>query len=174
MSIEINTDICIGCASCAEICPGSLIRMVSVEGLPAAPALAPSHARTYQLIAEAMELPAAPASQSSYANTETTLGNGSSGHIGSSKSRPSHESADAPSASTRKAHIPHPERCWGCASCVKECPIQAISLYLGEDMGGRGGRMSARRDGTKLHWTVRKADGATVTVTTDSRSANRY
>ncbi|GHU70983.1 ferredoxin [Clostridia bacterium] len=73
-----------------------------------------------------------------------------------------------------RAVIPHPERCWGCASCVKECPIQAVALYLGEDIGGLGGRMTARSDGSLLHWTLTKPDGYTTTLTVDSRNSNQY
>jgi adenylylsulfate reductase subunit B len=73
-----------------------------------------------------------------------------------------------------KATIPRPERCWGCASCVKECPTEAIALFLGEDMGGLGGRMTARREGTLLHWTVTKPDSSVQLVTTNTRDANKY
>jgi adenylylsulfate reductase subunit B len=73
-----------------------------------------------------------------------------------------------------KSSIPRPERCWGCASCVKECPSEAIALYLGEDIGGLGGRMTARRDGALLHWTVTMPDLRTQTITVNSRDSNRY
>ncbi|PWJ50606.1 4Fe-4S dicluster domain-containing protein [Faecalicatena contorta] len=72
------------------------------------------------------------------------------------------------------AEIPHPERCWGCVSCVKECPVQAIQMYLGEDMGGLGGRLHVLREDTLLHWTVRKPDGSIRTLTVDSRDSNKY
>jgi adenylylsulfate reductase subunit B len=72
------------------------------------------------------------------------------------------------------AAIARPERCWGCASCVKECPQGAISLYLGHDIGGLGGRMTARRDGALTHWTVARPSGETVTITVDSRDSNKY
>ncbi len=73
-----------------------------------------------------------------------------------------------------KAVILHPERCWGCASCVKECPAEAIALFLGEDMGGLGGRMTVRKDGTLLHWTVTKPDSSVQTITTNSLDSNKY
>lgn len=73
-----------------------------------------------------------------------------------------------------KAAVPRPERCWGCASCVKECPSEAIALFLGEDMGGLGGRMTVRADGTLLHWTVTMPDSTSKTVTIDSRDSNKY
>jgi adenylylsulfate reductase subunit B len=73
-----------------------------------------------------------------------------------------------------KAVIPRPERCWGCASCVKECPVQAIALFLGDDIGGLGGRMTVRRENTMLCWTVTKPDGTEQTIATDSRDSNRY
>ena len=73
-----------------------------------------------------------------------------------------------------RAEILRPERCWGCASCVRACQSQAIALYLGADMGGRGGRMTARQDGPLLHWTVRMPDGSEKTITVDRRDANQY
>lgn len=74
----------------------------------------------------------------------------------------------------KKAQIRRPERCWACVSCVKECPVQAIALFLGEDMGGLGGKMVVRREGTLLRWTVRLPDGSEKTVTVNSRDANKY
>lgn len=73
-----------------------------------------------------------------------------------------------------KAAILHPERCWGCAACVKECPAQAIAMFLGSDMGGLGGRLTVRREGSLLHWTVTMPDGAVRTLTVNSRESNRY
>ena len=29
----------------------------------------------------------------------------------------------------KKAVIRYPKDCWGCASCIKECPFEAISYY---------------------------------------------
>jgi adenylylsulfate reductase, subunit B len=72
------------------------------------------------------------------------------------------------------AAIPRPERCWGCASCIKECPSEAIALFLGDDIGGLGGKMTARREGTLLHWTVTMPDSSSQTVTIDSRDSNKY
>jgi len=72
------------------------------------------------------------------------------------------------------ATIPKPERCWGCASCVKECTAEAIALFLGEDIGGLGGKMTVRRENTLLHWTVTKADGTAQTITVNSQDANKY
>lgn len=75
---------------------------------------------------------------------------------------------------SNKAEILHPERCWGCASCVKECPVQAIYMYLGEDMGGLGGRLDVKREGHLLHWRIQRADGTIRTLTVDSRDSNKY
>jgi adenylylsulfate reductase subunit B len=73
-----------------------------------------------------------------------------------------------------KAKIAKPERCWGCCSCLKECPVQAIALYLGEDMGGRGGRMHVQKEGHLLHWIAALPGGATKIITVDSRDSNKY
>lgn len=73
-----------------------------------------------------------------------------------------------------KAFIPRPESCWGCTSCLKECPTQAIALYLAEDVGGLGGRLTVRSENRLLHWMVKMPDGEKVTITLDSRNANKY
>jgi len=72
------------------------------------------------------------------------------------------------------ATILKPERCWGCASCVKECPAEAIALFLGDDIGGLGGKMTARREKSLLHWTVIKADGTAQTITVNRQDSNKY
>ncbi len=73
-----------------------------------------------------------------------------------------------------KAAIDDPKRCWGCASCVKECPVQAIALYLGEDIGGLGGKLTVRQESTLLHWTVTLSGGTIKTIITDRQKSNRY
>jgi adenylylsulfate reductase subunit B len=73
-----------------------------------------------------------------------------------------------------KPVIPNPERCWGCASCVKECPTLAIEFFLGEDMGGKGGRMSVRRENSLLYWNIVKPDGSLETITVDSSDPSMY
>jgi adenylylsulfate reductase subunit B len=73
----------------------------------------------------------------------------------------------------KAAHL-HPQRCWGCAACVKECPCEAISLYLEEGLGGKGGRMTAKRDGRLLVWTVRMPDGSVKRVALDASDASKY
>lgn len=67
-----------------------------------------------------------------------------------------------------------PERCWGCASCIKECSVEAVALFLGEDMGGLGGKMTARREKSLMHWTLAKIDGSTQTITVNNRDSNKY
>lgn len=73
-----------------------------------------------------------------------------------------------------KAEIKRPERCWGCTSCLKECPVQAIEMFLGEDIGGLGGRLTVCREQHLLRWKVRLPDGKETTITVDSRNSNKY
>lgn len=73
-----------------------------------------------------------------------------------------------------KAHIKYAERCWGCTSCIKECQSEAISFYLGKDMGGMGGSMTVRQEGNLLHWTVKKPDGNEQRITVDGQDSNKY
>lgn len=73
-----------------------------------------------------------------------------------------------------KAEIQHPKRCWGCVSCVKECPVQAIDMYLGEDMGGLGGRLNVLQEGNLMHWKIVKPDETLLTLTVDRKNSNKY
>ena len=56
----------------------------------------------------------------------------------------------------KKAVIRYPKDCWGCASCIKECPFEAISYYLGADIGGMGSQMTVHTEGDLLHWRIKK------------------
>ncbi|WP_295995014.1 ferredoxin family protein [uncultured Veillonella sp.] len=73
-----------------------------------------------------------------------------------------------------KAHMAYPRDCWGCVSCVKECPVQAISFYLGADMGGQGGMMTVEEKGHFLYWHIRTGDGRHETITINRQESNQY
>ena len=60
-----------------------------------------------------------------------------------------------------KAVIRDKADCWDCAACVKECPQQAIKLYLPPEIGGRGSKLQAQNSGEKIIWWLEKADGTT-------------
>ena len=72
------------------------------------------------------------------------------------------------------AFLPYPEECWGCASCLKECRHGAIAYFLGADIGGQGASMRVRSEGPLRYWRVERPGQETVTIATDSRSANQY
>lgn len=73
-----------------------------------------------------------------------------------------------------KAYMKYPKDCWGCASCLKECHFDAISFYLGADMGGMGSEMSVTTEGDFLHWDIKKWDGTKQRVTIDKKESNKY
>lgn len=64
----------------------------------------------------------------------------------------------------KKAVIRYPKDCLGCASCIKECPFEAISYYLGADIGGMGSQMTVHTEGDLLHWRIKKTDGTIETI----------
>lgn len=68
----------------------------------------------------------------------------------------------------------HPRDCWGCAACVKACPTQAISYFLGADMGGRGTRLTVRSDWSRTAWAFARPDGTHDRIVVDRGEANRY
>ncbi len=51
-----------------------------------------------------------------------------------------------------KAEIDYPEDCWDCAACVKACPLNAISIYLPKEIGGKGAKMSAKIKKDEIIW----------------------
>lgn len=103
MSIQINSDRCIGCRKCSIVCPGSLIAVE--EG---------------------------------------------------------------------KAVMKYPKDCWGCVSCVKECPAGAIDFFLGADIGGRGSKLKVAYEGDILHWYIKKYNGEVITINVNQKDSNKY
>lgn len=73
-----------------------------------------------------------------------------------------------------KAVMKYPKDCWGCVSCVKECPVGAIEFFLGADIGGNGSVMTVKPEGDILHWIINKKDGSMTTIDVDRRSSNKY
>ena len=65
-----------------------------------------------------------------------------------------------------KASIRTPEDCWDCAACVKECPRDALSLFLPVEAGGRGSTLGARKKNGGLQWTLTDRRGNVETIFT--------
>ena len=61
-----------------------------------------------------------------------------------------------------------------CASCIKECPFEAISYYLGADIGGMGSQMTVHTEGDLLHWRIKKTDGTIETIVVNKKDSNKY
>lgn len=74
----------------------------------------------------------------------------------------------------KKARIAYPECCWGCACCLKECPTDAISFFLGADIGGQGSIMQIERKANITKWIITKSDKQKIILETDSTKANKY
>lgn len=72
------------------------------------------------------------------------------------------------------AYIKYPKDCWGCSSCIKECRFEAISLYLGADIGGMGSRMTVKSEGEKLLWKIIKRNGQEEEIVINKKESNKY
>lgn len=73
------------------------------------------------------------------------------------------------------SHIRDVRDCWGCTTCLKICPLNAISMYLGADIGGDGTSMIIKPIGNVLHWIVIGPDGKEIRrIDTDRTLSNRY
>lgn len=73
-----------------------------------------------------------------------------------------------------KAFIRCPEDCWGCTACIKECSVEAISYFLGEDIGGMGSVMHTKEEGDLLHWIIEDKDENQEVITINKKQANAY
>lgn len=73
-----------------------------------------------------------------------------------------------------KAYIKYPKDCWGCSSCIKECPVYAISFFLGADIGGMGSMVHTEKSGDILKWIIRRSDGETVEIDINQKESNKY
>jgi Ferredoxin len=78
----------------------------------------------------------------------------------------------------KKAFIKYPKDCWGCTSCIKECPVHAISFFLGEDIGGKGCNVHTEKiKGEKndiVRWIFELNDGNVKTIDIDPKESNKY
>lgn len=74
----------------------------------------------------------------------------------------------------KRAYIKYPRDCWGCTSCLKECPVYAIRFFLGADMGGMGSRLHTEKNGDILRWVIEKPDKTVTEISVDTRESNKY
>ena len=78
----------------------------------------------------------------------------------------------------KKAYIKYPKDCWGCTSCIKECPVHAIRFFLGEDIGGKGSKVHTEKvKGEKndiVRWFFELNDGNIKTIDIDPKESNKY
>lgn len=58
-----------------------------------------------------------------------------------------------------KAEITDKRDCWDCASCIKECGVSAISMYLQPEIGGRGSEMTANKKENSIEWKIKDKNG---------------
>lgn len=73
-----------------------------------------------------------------------------------------------------KAFIKYPKDCWGCTSCVKECPAHAVRFFLGADIGGMGSVLHIEKNGELLDWVIERYDGENIVVSVDPKESNKY
>ena len=73
-----------------------------------------------------------------------------------------------------RAFIKYPKDCWGCTSCIKDCPAHAIEFFLGADIGGMGSLVHTERNGKILKWIIEKPTDETVEIDIDTTESNKY
>jgi len=75
---------------------------------------------------------------------------------------------------TKTSYIKHIRDCWGCTSCIKECSKNAISFFLGADIGGKGSTLTVENKTDESIWTINKYDGQTYIIKTNKNESNKY
>ncbi len=74
-----------------------------------------------------------------------------------------------------KAFIKYPEDCWDCTACIKECPAQAIKLYLEEGIGGKGGYLYTSQERKDcLIWHMVDKFGKEKVISINRKVSNAY
>lgn len=73
-----------------------------------------------------------------------------------------------------KAFMKYPNDCWGCCSCIKECPKDAICLYLGADIGGNGSKMTVHLKDETASWKIESSDGQSTVININRKDSNKY
>lgn len=76
--------------------------------------------------------------------------------------------------SDAKAAIKREKDCWGCTSCLKECRQDAITFFLGADIGGKGSTLSVQEKGDIRIWTVTDISGNRKTIEINTKESNKY
>ncbi|ADG83091.1 4Fe-4S ferredoxin [Thermincola ferriacetica] len=72
--------------------------------------------------------------------------------------------------SANRCAVRDPRDCWDCAACIKECPRQALEMYLPVQIGGRGATLKAKSEQGVLSWFLTKPDGTTETFIIKTRT----
>ncbi len=73
-----------------------------------------------------------------------------------------------------RAYIKYPRDCWGCTSCIKECPVYAVRFYLGADIGGMGSLVHTEKRGDILSWIIDRPDGTQNIIEVNQKESNKY
>ncbi|MBE6022647.1 MAG: 4Fe-4S dicluster domain-containing protein [Cellulosilyticum sp.] len=73
-----------------------------------------------------------------------------------------------------KAYIRHFKDCWGCTSCLKECKVDAISFYLGADIGGKGSTMTVSEKEDICTWQIKDVNGNVQVIEVNKKESNKY
>ena len=73
-----------------------------------------------------------------------------------------------------KAYIKYPKDGWGCSSCVTECHFDALSLFLGADIGGMGSRMTVNSSAEQLVWNILRRDNTKEQIVINKKESNKY
>ncbi|MDR2442827.1 MAG: 4Fe-4S dicluster domain-containing protein [Deltaproteobacteria bacterium] len=187
MGIVVDDCKCIVCGRCAEICPGGLIVIDKLEGLDSQDNHDNHDSQDSQVGSQSQGGRVSRSSQVNQVNHEDPVESLKQAKLVNLLNPAKLKSPlknviplRSQMAKTKSpkyngsARLTAPERCWSCASCLKECPTQAITMYLSPALGGSGAGLTAFVHEGRVIWRFKFPDGLERKIAVNRQIADPY
>ncbi|WP_372713815.1 ferredoxin family protein [Ilyobacter sp.] len=73
-----------------------------------------------------------------------------------------------------KAEIYDPRECWDCTACMKECPVQAIEMYLFPETGGSGSTLFVKEEKNIMKWQIKENGVVVEEIEVNKKDSNKF
>ncbi len=74
----------------------------------------------------------------------------------------------------KRAEIYDHRECWDCAACMKECPVQAIEMYLFPEAGGSGSSLLVIDEKTSMTWQIKENGEVVEEIIIQKKDSNKF
>jgi adenylylsulfate reductase subunit B len=73
-----------------------------------------------------------------------------------------------------KSEICDPRECWDCTACMKECPVEAIEMYLFPEIGGSGSTLAVREEDNVMKWQIKEKGIVIEEIKIQKKDSNKF